>query len=184
MIKMKKDLRSIRSVESIKKAFVDLLQIESFEKIKVSEIARKAGIDRQTFYLHYVDKYDLLEKMNEDFIKIYKSILVERLEGGNAFALEKLENIYQSNLPYLKEHRLEVLSLLKIDTGRICLKRDLKKMVIDKYQEITGEVLTSFQQDMMAALYVGSFVTFIKEDRKISKKEIEDLLVKIRQFIS
>jgi hypothetical protein len=44
--------------------------------------------------------------------------------------------------------------------------------------------LTSFQQDMLATLYVDSFITFIKEDRKISEKEIEDLLIKIREFIS
>ena len=181
---MKQDLRSIRSVESIKKAFVDLLQEEPFEKVKVSEIARRAGIDRQTFYLHYVDKYDLLDKMNKEFLQVYKTILVERLEGGNAFALEKLEKIYQENLPYLKEHRVEVLSLLQIDTGRICLKRDLKKLLIDKYQEITGEALTSFQKDMLSTLYVGSFITIIKEDRKISKKEVEDLLIKIREFIA
>ena len=184
MIDMKQDLRSIRSVESIKKAFVDLLQEEPFEKVKVSEIARRAGIDRQTFYLHYVDKYDLLDKMNKEFLQVYKTILVERLEGGNAFALEKLEKIYQENLPYLKEHRVEVLSLLKIYTGRICLKRDLKKLLIDKYQEITGEALTSFQKEMLSTLYVGSFITIIKEDRKISKKEVEDLLIKIREFIA
>ena len=173
-----------RSVANIKKAFVDLLQEKPFEKIRISEIARKAGIDRQTFYLHFVDKYDLLDKMNKEFLQVYKTILVERLEGDNSFALEKLEKIYQGNLPYLKEHRLEVLSLLKIDTSRICLKRDLRKMLIDKYQEITGEALTSFQQDMLATLYVDSFITFIKEDRKISEKEIEDLLIKIRKFIS
>ena len=184
---MKQDLRSIRSVANIKKAFVDLLQEKPFEKIRISEIARKAGIDRQTFYLHFVDKYDLLDKMNKEFLQVYKTISVERLEGDNSFALEKLEKlekIYQGNLPYLKEHRLEVLSLLKIDTSRICLKRDLRKMLIDKYQEITGEALTSFQQDMLATLYVDSFITFIKEDRKISEKEIEDLLIKIRKFIS
>ena len=147
-------------------------------------IARKAGIDRQTFYLHFVDKYDLLDKINKEFLQVYKTILVERLEGDNSFAFEKLEKIYQGNLPYLEEHRLEVLSLLKIDTSRICLKRNLRKMLIDKYQEITGEALTSFQQDMLATLYVDSFITFIKEDRKISEKEIEDLLIKIREFIS
>lgn len=57
-------------------------------------IARKAGIDRQTFYLHFVDKYDLLDKMNKEFLQVYKTILVERLEGDNSFALEKLEKIY------------------------------------------------------------------------------------------
>mgnify|MGYP007133713882 FL=1 len=57
-------------------------------------------------------------------------------------------------------------------------------MVIQKYQEVTGKNLTSFQKEMVANLYVESFITFIKEDRKISKKEIEDLLTYIREFIS
>ncbi|WP_281196304.1 TetR/AcrR family transcriptional regulator [Lactobacillus acetotolerans] len=181
---MSKDLRSIRSVQNIKKAFVELLQEEPFEEIKVSEIARRAGIDRQTFYLHFVDKYDLLEKMNQDFIDLYKPIIFERLEVGNSFALEKIEKIYQDNWLYIKQHRQEILSLLSIDTGQICLKSDLKKMVIQKYQEVTGKNLTSFQKEMVANLYVESFITFIKEDRKISKKEIEDLLTYIREFIS
>ncbi|WP_288558168.1 hypothetical protein [uncultured Lactobacillus sp.] len=45
-------------------------------------------MDRQTFYLHFVDKYDLLDKMNKEFLQVYKTILVERLEGDNSFALE------------------------------------------------------------------------------------------------
>lgn len=41
-----------------------------------------------------MDKYDLLDKMNKEFLQVYKTILVERLEGDNSFALEKLEKIY------------------------------------------------------------------------------------------
>lgn len=56
----KQDLRSIRSTKKIQQAFIDLLQEENFDQVKVSDIARRAEIDRQTFYLHYVDKYYLL----------------------------------------------------------------------------------------------------------------------------
>lgn len=52
----KTDLRSIRTVARIQQAFIDLWQTESFDQVKVSELARKAEIDRQTVYLHYVDK--------------------------------------------------------------------------------------------------------------------------------
>ncbi|WP_461214745.1 TetR/AcrR family transcriptional regulator C-terminal domain-containing protein [Lacticaseibacillus sp. GG6-2] len=45
----------------IKASFIALLQTESFEKLSVSAIAKTAGINRGTFYLHYVDKYALLE---------------------------------------------------------------------------------------------------------------------------
>lgn len=179
----KQDLRSIRSEKNIKQAFIDLLQDQPFDKIKVSEIARKTGIDRQTFYLHYIDKYDLLDKMNKEFMQVFKPILLERLKSSNALAPEKIENIYHKNFPYLNKHRREILSLLKIDTGNICLKRDLKEFVVEKYQEISGIELTSFQQEMLANLYVSSLIIFIKENRKIGKKEMEDLLTYIRDFV-
>lgn len=180
---MKQDLRSIRSEENIKKAFIDLLQEQPFDKIKVSEIARNAGIDRQTFYLHYIDKYDLLDKMNKEFMQVFKPILLDRLKGSHTQAPERIEDIYQKSFPYVNKHRREILSLLKIDTGNICLKRDLKEFVIKRYQEINGIELTSFQQEMLATLYVSSLIIFIKENRKISKKEMEDLLTYIRDFV-
>jgi AcrR family transcriptional regulator len=181
----KKDLRSVRTVARIERAFIDLLQEKSFDQVKVSELARKADIDRQTFYLHYVDKYDLLAKMNCEFIEEhFRPIILERLRGGDNFALEKMEHIYQENLPYLKENRQKILSLLAIDTGRICLKRDLKQFMIKEYQAIMHVNLTQFQQEIIATLYVETFITVIKENRTISRKEIEELFDYLRSSIS
>ena len=36
-----------------------------FEKISVTNITQMAKISRSTFYLHYEDKYDLLDKMDK-----------------------------------------------------------------------------------------------------------------------
>lgn len=42
-----------------------LLEKESVQKITIRRICEDAGINRSTFYAHYLDLYDLLEKMNE-----------------------------------------------------------------------------------------------------------------------
>lgn len=181
----KQDLRSIRSTRKIQQAFIDLLQEENFDQVKVSDIARRAEIDRQTFYLHYVDKYDLLAKMNQAFLEDhFRPVVLERLAGGNTFSLEKVEKIYQENLPYLKENRQKILSLLAIDTDRICLKRDLKKYMITKYQEAMHVELTSFQREIIATIYVESFITVIKENRTITSAEIEQLLQYLHDSIA
>lgn len=181
----KQDLRSRRSTQSIQRAFINLLQKESFDQVKVSEIARLAGIDRQTFYLHYVDKYDLLAKMNHQFIEEhFRPVVLARLQGGETLALEKVEHIYQANLPYLKQNRQKILSLLAIDTGRICLKRDLKRFMIKKYQEIMHVDLTPFQQEVIATIYVETFITVIKENRTISRQEIEELIAYLLRSLS
>ena len=44
----------------IKNVLIDLCQKQSFQKISVQKIAHEAGINRQTFYYHFTDKYDLL----------------------------------------------------------------------------------------------------------------------------
>ena len=44
------------------KAFISLLEEKSFEYITVSEICKKAGVNRSTFYLHYENTVDLLNE--------------------------------------------------------------------------------------------------------------------------
>lgn len=101
--------------------------------------------------------------MNREFVEAhFRPIILERLQGGDNFALEKMEHIYQENLPYFKDNRQKILSLLAIDTGQICLKRDVKQFMIKKYQEIMHVDLTPFQQAIIATLYVETFITVIK----------------------
>ena len=67
----KTDRRVTKTLKSIRTAFYDLLEENDFEKITVSELARKADIDRKTFYLHYSSIDDLMRKESD--------ILVDRV---------------------------------------------------------------------------------------------------------
>lgn len=51
---------SIHTKQVIKQALIHLCQQKTFRKISVQEIAHEANINRQTFYYHFTDKYDLL----------------------------------------------------------------------------------------------------------------------------
>lgn len=65
------DRRIIRTKQGIQEALTELLEKKSIDKISVKEITDIAGINRGTFYLHYVDKYDLMEKsINQLMIEI------------------------------------------------------------------------------------------------------------------
>lgn len=57
-----KGARYSRAVEVINNAFFSLMQEKDFESISVSDIAKRAQINRATFYHHYMDKYDWLEQ--------------------------------------------------------------------------------------------------------------------------
>ncbi len=61
----------------IEQTFIDLLKNKEIDKITVSEICKLANINRTTFYLHYLDIYDLLQKtetkMSEQMLAIFTS---------------------------------------------------------------------------------------------------------------
>ncbi|MED4531252.1 TetR-like C-terminal domain-containing protein [Metabacillus fastidiosus] len=69
------DPRILRTRILIKEAFVHLLQEMEIEKMSVSRIAERATISRVTFYLHYRDIPDMLEKMADEMIEDIQHVL-------------------------------------------------------------------------------------------------------------
>ncbi|SDC16579.1 DNA-binding transcriptional regulator, AcrR family [Terribacillus halophilus] len=57
------DLRVKKTLLGIENSFLELLKLKDFNKITIQQIADRAMINRATFYLHYIDKFDLLEKL-------------------------------------------------------------------------------------------------------------------------
>ena len=65
--------RRIRYTKKIiKETFLNLLEEKELNKITVSEICRISDINRATFYRYYLDVYDLLDKIQQDFIEELK----------------------------------------------------------------------------------------------------------------
>jgi len=62
------DRRKIKSQKAIKEAFLELMNEKGFDKMTIQDIADKANVNRGTVYLHYLDKFDLLDKLMEEHI--------------------------------------------------------------------------------------------------------------------
>src|ERR1700742_3382273 len=59
------DRRVRKTQQAILEAFVGLLAEKDFEHITMNEIADRADVNRGTVYLHYMDKFDLLDQCIE-----------------------------------------------------------------------------------------------------------------------
>jgi len=68
------DLRVQRTKKLIQQAFYECVKEKGFEKTTVSDIAKKAMINRATFYLHYQDKMDLLRCLEEEVLSDIEKI--------------------------------------------------------------------------------------------------------------
>lgn len=64
--------------QAIKEAFFALLEADNGRVISVKDICELSGINRSTFYRHYLDVYDLLEKTER---AIFKEWFAELPEG-------------------------------------------------------------------------------------------------------
>ena len=53
--------RKKKSIETIEKVFIDLLQTRQLSEISVSDICKLAGLNRTTFYANYTDIFALAD---------------------------------------------------------------------------------------------------------------------------
>ena len=65
-MEQKSDLRVTKTRRPIKAAFLELVQTKPGQKITVTELAKRAEISKGTFYLHYLDIYNLYNQMVEE----------------------------------------------------------------------------------------------------------------------
>lgn len=68
---MKTDLRVLKSRSAIENAFINLVELKGFENITITEIAEKAMVNRNTIYLNYGSKEDILQSIIEGTIQKY-----------------------------------------------------------------------------------------------------------------
>ena len=68
----KEDLRVIKTKNIIRKSFIELAQKFGYQKITIKDLCDKAMINRNTFYLHYQNKDDLVREMVNETISKYK----------------------------------------------------------------------------------------------------------------
>ncbi len=79
MEEKKTDRRTLKTKKAIYNAFMELLVEKELHKVTVQEISDLADINRATFYKHFLDVYDLYDKLEEDTL-IEWGMLVLKLQ--------------------------------------------------------------------------------------------------------
>jgi AcrR family transcriptional regulator len=78
------DLRVQRTLERIRDAFMALLLERPFDQITVSALAKRARINRATFYRHYSDIHDLAARLTDLLFADTTAHFDGQEEGGEA----------------------------------------------------------------------------------------------------
>ncbi|MCA0296904.1 MAG: TetR/AcrR family transcriptional regulator [Actinobacteria bacterium] len=104
------DLRVVKTQRAIKGALVELMDEIGFAKTTVTRIIERAEVNRSTFYAHYLDKYDLLEAVEEELLDGFRS----RSDGRPA----ALFDAGADNLDAMMAHLTELAGYIR-DNGRL-----------------------------------------------------------------
>ena len=75
--------RQTKTEAKIKATFTTLVKNKGFDAMTVSDLAREADINRGTFYMHYVDKFDLRDQLLDDVIADLAAILIPESDDDN-----------------------------------------------------------------------------------------------------
>ena len=66
---------ALRSRTLIRNALLALMRDKSFDKITITEVARKANVNRGTFYAHFKSPHDVLFKIQDDMFSELTTLL-------------------------------------------------------------------------------------------------------------
>jgi AcrR family transcriptional regulator len=115
----KVDRRITKSQVAIKKAVIELMSEKNFDDITIQNISDRADVNRGTIYLHYMDKFDLLDKIMEEHINNLREICQSASEmdfiDSTVLCMEYFERNYlffstmlaSSGAPYFRSRFLE-----------------------------------------------------------------------------
>lgn len=75
MEKPREDRRVRRTRRLLKQGLAELMREKDFQDITVKDITERMDLNRGTFYLHYTDTYDLLEKLENETLADFQEMI-------------------------------------------------------------------------------------------------------------
>lgn len=139
-----------RTDKAIQAAFISLLKSKPFEKITVQDILDETPVSRATFYKHYHDKYEIAEKMQQEFVGMQRQIVKAAIGVDSLQSSELLRR--------LSDRYREIMKcLLKVQTENVNLTHALSQdLALDYLQhcntpnkeieaQVYGSTITAFQ---------------------------------------
>ncbi|MGM9525036.1 MAG: TetR family transcriptional regulator [Peptococcaceae bacterium] len=154
------DLRYQKTENDIREAFLKLLRKKEFSQVSVSNIVEQAGINRSTFYAHYMDKYELLERIEQDILcRLQDALCDVHLEAENLklVELEKMLPCIRSVIHVLYTEG-EVISLLLGKNGDPAFAEKLREMIQQVWQ--THDVVGQLNMELGYATVVAGGTIF------------------------
>lgn len=157
---MAEDLRVIKNRRGIEEAMLLLLQEKEFSKVTVQDICQAALVSRSTFYAHYLDKYDLLEKIVDRYFSLLQELIADRFSAAKPVDLDTVFLLLSRTY---SQHKDALHVLMKVHVPGLDLRARIEEALYShchRFLETTPEPY-KMPKELLAKLYVANVVTII-----------------------
>lgn len=170
---------SLITKKAIAEAIKDLMKKKDLQKISVSDIVENCGVNRQTFYYHFRDKYDLVDW-------IYYNEVVSAVTDKRAFA--DWSDVMLAILSIMRREKYFYTNALNV-TGQnafqeyfFSLTKNLIVEIISAVED--GKKIREEDKNFIAEFYTYGLVGIVVQwARRGMKEEPQELVGKLRYFI-
>ena len=168
---------AVRSKNSIEQALLALLRERPYRDIAIREITERAGLSRQTFYLHFADKDAVLTRY---LLRVFDGIL-RRIEAEKVESVAALIAVYTS----IVEENADFFTSLAENklTGLVCRLYSERLValppVLWRRREPEAAPENRFCNAFWVAAFVETYALWLLEGRKTERDEINRIITNI-----
>ncbi len=173
---MKEDLRITKTKKLLYETLISLMEEKSFEEIKVSDICKKALINRSTFYSHYSDKYELfMELINTLKLSLFNSL---NTNVNNVNTREYFIELINILLNHIDDKKNIYYSILINNRNSIITDIILDVVSKDINNRITNDKISTnnIPTEIVSKFYLGAVISigieYLESKNKYSKEDM------------
>lgn len=172
------DRRVRRTKEAIRSAYFSLLKEKKGERISVTEIAKKADIDRKTFYLHYEAPEDIMKEFGEEQIQLIVAALRSKGFFDAPLRLDLLFLSIQQQLESEKELFVMLASNPQLQFFWTGIQQIGEQALMNSYQD---KVNVSHEELLFYTRFYITGLVYIYRDWLSGNKDLE--LEKVGEYV-
>ncbi|RNE31466.1 TetR/AcrR family transcriptional regulator [Lacticaseibacillus paracasei] len=177
---MATNAKMVETEIKIQKAFIQLLQQEVFGKLSVQQLVKLASISRGTFYLHYFDKYDLLNHYEDEIVSHVNSIferfpkpMMQNSRGKTTHENDAFFQLFK----YL--YRQRELAALLLNESSTQLIGKVKQLIVAVLRQgdgdaanNSGQVPSEYAQEIVSQGVLDIIVYWLNQNPVLSQKRL------------
>ena len=179
------DLRILKTNDAIKHAFLKLIKAKGFSNTTINDIANAAKINRSTFYLHFTDKYDLLNHLVSSCLtNIIDTLSPEFYFSGNVLNKTAFRHDLAQSLEVIAKSP-ELYSFVFEDPESLGLRQQAEDK-LQHHLQLCLPQKTLVERDLILvivpSIYIATLRWRLSHDMKYSSNFLADELVTFFKF--